>query len=233
MATTTLKSSDTKIAIVTGATSGIGKAIASSLHAQGMYVYGVGRSNPVADVDCYVQANLAQLDSLDYLFDLITSEKRLDVLVHSAGAFFSGLDLRNMDAEYHVNVLAPCYITDKFFPLLESSKGHVVFINSLAGLSVKRFDMIHYGATKHALKALADGFRVRGNPSGVRVTSVYAGQVATPMQEAAYRQSGRDYEPALLLQPEDLASTILQLLNLPATAEVTDLTIRSTKVPNA
>jgi short-subunit dehydrogenase len=83
-----------------------------------------------------------------------------------------------------------------------------------------------YAATKHALKAIADCLREEVNPKGVRVLTVYLGRTATAMQEAVHRQEGRVYRPETLLQPEDVATMVVQALMLPYTAEVTDISIR-------
>lgn len=101
-----------------------------------------------------------------------------------------------------------------------------VFINSSGGLRAKRPEVGHYGATKHALKVIADSLRGELNSKGIRVLSVYLWRTATPMQQALYRKEGRVYRPETLLQPEDVASTVVQALMLPSTAEVTDISIR-------
>ena len=81
--------------------------------------------------------------------------------------------------------------------------------------------------SKHALKALADSVRCEANEHGVRVTSVYGGRTATPMQATMYRERGESYDPEVLLQPDDLARVVASLLSLPPGAEVPDVTVRS------
>ena len=83
-----------------------------------------------------------------------------------------------------------------------------------------------YDATKHALKAIADALRGEVNPHGVRVLIVYLGRTATEMQAQIHRMENKPYQPELLLQPEDVASVIMNALSLPRTAEVTDIHIR-------
>jgi NADP-dependent 3-hydroxy acid dehydrogenase YdfG len=83
-----------------------------------------------------------------------------------------------------------------------------------------------YDSTKHALKALADSLRGEINRHGVRVLSVYLGRTASEMQEGIYRMEGRPYRPEILLQPDDVASVVVNALGLPRTAEVTDISIR-------
>ena len=101
----------------------------------------------------------------------------------------------------------------------------MVFINSSAGLAA-RGHVGQYAATKHALKAVADSLREEVNSDGVRVTSVFVGRTATPMQEEVHRLEGRPYRPEWLLQPSDIAEIIVSALSLPRIAEVTDISIR-------
>jgi NAD(P)-dependent dehydrogenase (short-subunit alcohol dehydrogenase family) len=157
---------------------------------------------------------------------------RLDVLVHAAGDIRLGdveaAQWDDLDRQYRVNLRAPFLLTKALLPLLKSSGGQVVFINSSAGLAAGA-DNALYAATKHALRALAGSIRDHLNRFGVRVLSVFPGRTATPMQEAVHRFEGRSYDAAALLQPEDVAEVIVRSLALPRTAEVTEIMIRSMK----
>jgi NADP-dependent 3-hydroxy acid dehydrogenase YdfG len=108
---------------------------------------------------------------------------------------------------------------------LKLQRGQVVFINSSSALTAKP-SSAQYDATKHALKAVADSLRGEVNQLGIRVLSVYLGRTATEMQERIHILEGRPYRPDLLLQPEDVASVVINALSLPDTAEVTDIHIR-------
>jgi NADP-dependent 3-hydroxy acid dehydrogenase YdfG len=134
--------------------------------------------------------------------------------------------VENLDLQYATNVRAPYLLTKYLLPLLTAAHGQIVFINSSAGLTAKRPEVGQYGATKHALKAIADSLREEVNPKGVRVLTMYLGRTATPMQEALYHKEGKVYLPEALVQPEDVASVVVQALLLPRTAEVTDISIR-------
>ena len=134
--------------------------------------------------------------------------------------------IQDLDSQYATNVRAPYLMTQRLLPLLETAHGQIVFINSSVALATKRAEVGQYSATKCALRAIADSLREEVNPKGIRVLTLYLGRTATPMQEALYRQEGTAYHPELLLQPEDVASVVIQTLLLPPTAEVTDLTIR-------
>jgi NADP-dependent 3-hydroxy acid dehydrogenase YdfG len=88
-----------------------------------------------------------------------------------------------------------------------------------------------YAASKHALKALADGLREEVHADGVRVISVFPGRTATPMQESVRRMEGRPHDARQYLRPEDVAAVVLNALTLPETAEVKDISIRPMETP--
>ena len=153
----------------------------------------------------------------------------VDVLIHSAGLFRMGAvadsQVADLDALYRTNVRAPYSLTKALLPMIIASRGQIVFVNSSAGLTA-RSSIAAYAGTKHALKAIADSLRCEVNSAGVRVISVYPGRTATPLQADIHQQEGKRYEPHCLLQPEDIAKTILSALSMPRTAEVTDVSIR-------
>lgn len=230
-----------KVAVVTGATGGVGAAIALALARKGATVFAVGRNHEA--LDCTLAAVRRYSDGVACAVDLTVEEQvrelrssleaagRTDILVHSAGAFqqnlISDARLEDLDRLYAINVRAPYLLTQQLLSLLISARGQIVFINSSAGLTSRRPEIGQYAATKHALRGIADSLREELNPKGVRVLCVYLGRTATAMQQAAMQAEGKEYVPERLLQPEDVASTIVHALELPPTAEVTDINIRS------
>ncbi|MCC7450434.1 MAG: SDR family oxidoreductase [Anaerolineae bacterium] len=231
-------------AVITGASSGIGRAIARALARQGTAVCLVGRNRAVlelvaADAQptsrrvCIYPTDLGVDDDLQRLIvDLQRDMPQIDLVIHSAGAYamapFQSATADTLDWLYRVNVRAPYLLTQALLPRLIAQQGQVVFINSSAGLMAKA-NVSQYAATKHALKAIADSLRDEVNSAGVRVLTVYPGRTATPMQAALFRQEGRPYHPEQLLQPDDVAAAVLNALTLPRTAEITDLNIRPFK----
>jgi NADP-dependent 3-hydroxy acid dehydrogenase YdfG len=230
-----------QVAVVTGAGGGIGGAISMRLAAQGATVCLVGRkAERLAAVAeragakagrcvCY-PADLTVDAEIDELRARIEREwGAVDIVVQNAGAISLGrLDMaavEQMDWQYRVNVRAAHALTGALLPMLKARCGQIVFMNSSAGL-VARGGVGQYAATKHALRAIADSLRDEVNPDGVRVLSVFLGRTATPMQADIHRIEGRAYHPEQLLQPEDVATVVLNALGLPRTAEVTDLWIR-------
>jgi NADP-dependent 3-hydroxy acid dehydrogenase YdfG len=109
--------------------------------------------------------------------------------------------------------------------VLRVSQSRVVFVNSGAGLHAHA-GWSAYAASKHGLKALADALRAEEAEHGVKVTSIYPGRTATPMQERVHQQEGREYDASRFIAPESVAETILLALDLPDDAHLTELTVR-------
>lgn len=232
------------MAVVTGASSGVGRAIALALARNGAELLAIGRNakalaetveaarqfSPAAafSIDLTVEENFQAL-----LQHLEEKAGKLDILVHSAGVIHQDpmerARIEDFDLQYATNVRAPYLLSQCLLPFLAKARGQIVFINSSVGLAVKRSEVGQYAATKHALRAIADSLREEVNPKGIRVLSVYLGRTATPMQQALSQHEGRGYHPENLLQPEDLASVVVHSLTLPRTAEVTEISIRPMK----
>lgn len=235
------RASDPALALVTGASSGIGRAIALALADRGAALWLVGRRvealEAVAEAArprsacarCY-RADLSLDADIERLGESLGQDVgRLDVLVHSAGIIAPGpmeqVSPADFEAQYRTNLRAPYFLTQTLLPMLREAHGQVVFINSSAGV-VAKANVGPYAATKHALKAVADSLREEVNRLGIRVLTVYAGRTATPMQAGIHEREGEPYAPERLLQPEDVAATVIAALSLPRTAEVTDISIR-------
>jgi short-subunit dehydrogenase len=229
------------VAVITGASGGIGKAIALALADQGAALCLVGR-NPnrleavvenartrtAPVVAC--RADLTIADGIQELTDTVRSVfGAVDILIHSAGVISIGpvesAPVEDLDWQYRVNVRAPYQLTQALLPMLKERRGQIVFLNSLVGLTAKGGSS-QYSVSKQALKALADSLRQEVNPEGLRVLSVFLGRAASSMQAAVHRMENRSYQPELMVQPDDVASTILNALSLSRTAEITDVSIR-------
>jgi NAD(P)-dependent dehydrogenase (short-subunit alcohol dehydrogenase family) len=228
-------------ALVTGASSGVGRAVAIGLAPDCDEVLLVGRdASRLADVARAVEAAGARAECFTVDFGdrqatealgaaVAASRTTLSVLVHSAGVFMSGsvesAPPGDFDLALDVNLRAPFLLSRALRPQLAAGHGDVVFINSSA-VGQRKAGLTAYGASKHGLVGLADSLRQELNPSGVRVLSVFLGATATPMQEQIYAQSGRSYQPEALLSASDVARVVCDVLRLPRGAEVTDLHLR-------
>lgn len=228
--------------MVTGASSGIGRAIALELAARGSGVWLVARRagalEELAELArrAGARAIVCALDLCDdaqvtRLCERVRAEcGGVDILVHCAGMHALGAighaPVAQFDAQYRANVRAPYLLTQLLLPLLRQRRGQVAFVNSSVVLQA-RPDVGQYAATQHALRALADTLRQEVNPDGVRVLSVYPGRTATPRQEAIYAEEGKPYHPERLMRPEDVALALVQALATARSAEITDLFLRS------
>jgi len=220
--------------LVTGAGSGIGRVLAERLLERGDDVWLVARSterahdlrSDLAGATVLV-ADLAWPESVESL----ELPETLDSVVHVAGIVELGsvveLSVDDWASQLRVNLVSPAALTRVALPALRAARGTVVFVNSSAGLQAHP-QWSAYAASKHGLRALADALRAEEREHGVRVTSVYPGRTATPMQRKVHQQEGKDYDADEWIDPETVADAILQVLDLPRDATVTDLTVRPT-----
>jgi NADP-dependent 3-hydroxy acid dehydrogenase YdfG len=222
--------------VITGAGSGIGAAVARRLHARGddlvLLARDAGRAKELAGEfpgAATLVGDLAEPDRLSWALSHQTVPDRIDSLLHIAGVVDLGpvVDLtpRTWRHQLDVNLMAPAELTRLLLPQLRAARGHVVFVNSGAGLNANA-EWGAYAAAKHGLKALADALRQEEHANGVRVTSVYPGRTASAMQEKVHRQEGKPYDPARWIEPDSVATALLTALDLPRDAEINDLTVR-------
>src|SRR5579859_1621976 len=186
-----------KVAVVTGASSGVGRSIAIALAAEGADVVLLGRkmtllravagkcSQSGSRAVCY-KVDLLQAAAIPKIKAQITKAfSGVDILVHSAGVIArSNVDaasLADLDLQYQCNLRAPFALTQALLPTLKRRRGQIVFLNSTTGL-IAGASLSQYSATKHGLKAFADSLREEVNPHGVKVLSIFLGRTATPMQ---------------------------------------------------
>ncbi|MER7106769.1 SDR family oxidoreductase [Streptomyces sp. NPDC000229] len=222
--------------MITGAGSGIGAAVARRLHERGddlvLLARDAGRAKELADTYPGARTlvgDLANPDRLSWAFSHQTLPDRLDSLLHIAGVVDLGrvgdLTTKAWRSQLDVNLIAPAELTRLLLPQLRVSQGHVVFVNSGAGLNAHA-EWSAYAASKHGLKALADSLRHEEHGNGVRVTSVYPGRTASPMQAKVHQQEGKEYDASRWIDPESVATAILTAIDLPRDAEINDLTVR-------
>jgi NAD(P)-dependent dehydrogenase (short-subunit alcohol dehydrogenase family) len=226
---------DSAVALVVGASGGIGRAIAFDLLGAGAEVFMLGRvrarlvqPSPPENFreKCrFVVADLTDNNAIGRVNAEISARGRVDVLVLSSGIYERSRDPAVFARQIAANVVGPYALLQRLLPLLIEVKGQVVFINSTQGLKAAA-EVGQYAATKHALKAVADSLRDEVNASGVRVTSIFLGRTATELQRTIFAAEGRPYPPERLIQPADVAEVVLSLLRLPRTAEVTDIILR-------
>lgn len=224
-----------KTCVVTGASSGIGFAIAEAFANANYQVIGLGQN--VAELDRLARSHFEPY-SVDLTDDqalarctehIIENNPKLSVLIHCAGIHHLGAiataSVDQMDAMYRLNIRVPVLLTQALLPGLKTSAGDVVFLNSSITQQVRE-NAGGFSMSQNGLKAIADTLRLEVNQFSVRVLSVFPGRTATPRTQKLFSNEQKPYHPSKLLQPEDIADLVLHSVSLPKTAELTDLFIR-------
>jgi NADP-dependent 3-hydroxy acid dehydrogenase YdfG len=231
-----------QVAVVTGASSGMGRAIALDLARQGAQVCLVARRQKLLEEvaqEAAADGGRAHVCCADLTRDEdicqlgATAEQRFgraDILVLCGGAIFhyatEQATLDQFDLQYRSNVRGHYALVQTLLPLLRKQRGQIVFINSSVATRPSVGGMGQFIATQYAMRAIADSLRAEVNPDGIRVLSVYAGRTAGPRTAELFEEEGRVCRPQLLMQPEDVATMVTQALCLARTAEVTDISMR-------
>ncbi|BFV57215.1 SDR family oxidoreductase [Kitasatospora sp. CMC57] len=222
--------------LITGAGSGIGAVVAGRLAERGEQLWLVARdARRGAELRARfpgsrtLVGNLADPAKLSWALGQQELPIELDSILHIAGVVQLGeigdLPVKAWQEQLNVNLVAPAELTRLLLPSLRQARGHVVFVNSGAGLSAHA-TWGAYAASKFGLRALADSLRAEEHGHGVRVTSVYPGRTATAMQVKVHQQEGKEYDPSRWIAPESVATAILTALDLPRDAEITEITVR-------
>lgn len=219
-----------KTILVTGAGRGLGSTLAEQLSARGDKVIAHARSESALDGVPHVRKLVFDLADPASIAAAVADLglERLDGVIHNAGIAHIGpvadQPWEQWEQTLAINVTAPAELTRALLPALRAARGHVVFVNSGAGISAGA-KWGSYAASKHALRALADALRAEEQPNGLRVTSVYPSHFATDMQRSVREQYGSDYDPARATSPASIAKTIVDLLNTPDDMVINELRI--------
>lgn len=235
-----------KVAVVTGASSGIGKAIAKKLSAEGCKVVLSSRSTEklkelqsLLNSESFVaEMDVSKTDSVQEAFSKIRDKyRRIDILINCAGVMpLTYLKNRHLDEwleTIEVNVKGTLRCINEVLPLMkEQNSGHIVNIASVDGKEVYPGGAV-YGASKAALIALSTGMRMELSPEfNIRITAIEPGTVETDLRNDITDQElldDKDYggdEPKL--DPEDIANAVFYAINQPDSVNVNELLIKPT-----
>jgi 3-hydroxy acid dehydrogenase / malonic semialdehyde reductase len=225
-----------RIAVVTGASGGIGQAIVAELVRLGMHVHALALPDAALDamrgLDGVTVHGVDVRDTDDLTGSL--AELEVDVLVNNAGIIGDLQPAQRSntavaDALIDINLRAAIHATLAVLPgMVERNLGHVVFTGSIAATRPTANSAI-YSATKAALNAFADGLRLDLHGAAVRVTVLAPGRVETRLYDEA--MGGHDvavarlYSGATAVQPDDVAALVGVALAMPAHVDVTRLEI--------
>lgn len=218
------------VALITGASRGIGRAIADDLASTHHLLLG-GRDRAALEAlaSSYPSAEPFAVDVREVSAADVAGIDRLDVLVHSAGVLQMGA-VADLEDEiwwtsFEINVFAVAKLTRLLLPALRAARGQVVAINSGSGYSSGAGSAV-YSGTKFALRALTDALREEERSNGVRVSSIHPGRVATDMQAELHEFEGKDYSPTAWIQPAQVARTVRLAVDASRDSTVESLSIR-------
>lgn len=238
-----------KKALITGASSGIGQAIARALSTEGAAVALLARrEGRIRDLAVELESpgkpayafpvDLSIRGAAQDAVNLAASAlDGIDILINAAGvgrqAKLLDGDIDDWEAMLDINVMALAVVTREAIPHFPAEGGHIVNISSMSGHRVPGKGGF-YAATKFAVRAMSEGLRqeLRAIGNLTRVSSISPGFVDTELLEEYFRSagSGSHYDAISypILQPGEIAELVLHQLTLPSTAEVTDILVRPT-----
>lgn len=239
-----------KIALITGATSGIGAASADTFAAQGYDLILIARRENLLDTQSQqltgkygvkikkIQADVRDKENINYVLETLPAEwKDVDVLVNNAG-LSQGLDpidkgdTEDWDRMIDTNIKGLLYVTKVVSGwMVERKKGHIINIGSIAGKEVYPNGNV-YCATKHAVDALNKGMRVDLLPHGIKVTAINPGMVETEFSIVRFKgdenRAKKVYDGLEPLIAQDIADAIWYVVSRPAHVNINDMLIMPT-----
>jgi NADP-dependent 3-hydroxy acid dehydrogenase YdfG len=243
-----------KIILVTGASSGFGKAIATKFAAGGWNVILTGRRKEKLDalakgleanygiktlcLNFDVQDKKAVFDNLQ---NLPTEWQAINILVNNAGLAlgrdsFENANLEDWETMIDTNVKGLLYASKAVLPMLIKEKGHIINIGSTAGKEVYKDGNV-YCASKHAVDAISKAQRIDLLPYQIKVTAIHPGAADTEFSVVRFKGDAEKakavYNGYTPLMAEDIADTVWYVANTPAHVCINDLVITCTAQANS
>lgn len=250
-----MRSTNKKIAFITGASSGFGKAIAEKFASGGFdLILNARRANKLEELQQQFKSSfgtevlLLPFDVQDKaaVFTAIESLplewRNIDVLVNNAGLalgrdYFDEANLDDWETMMNTNVSGLIYVTKAVLPFLtEKKKGHIINIGSTAGKEVYEKGNV-YCATKHAVDAISRAMRIDLLRHGIKVTALHPGAADTEFSIVRFKgdkeTAAKVYEGFKPLYGEDIAEIAWFCANLPEHVCINDLVVTSTAQANS
>ncbi len=239
-----------KVAIVTGASSGIGEATALALAAEGAKVaIAARRGDRLEALSQRIQNNGGQ--ALSIVTDIADEAQvehliwqthaawgRVDILVNNAGVMLlgaiNGADTEDWRRMIDINVMGLMYATHAVLPIMiEQGAGHIVNLSSVAGRFARSGGGV-YCASKWAVNAFSEALRQEVSPHHIRVTMIEPGLVATDLPQHitnsdAKESAAKQYQSVKNLDPQDIASAISYVVTQPDHVNMNEILVRPTE----
>jgi NADP-dependent 3-hydroxy acid dehydrogenase YdfG len=238
-----------KVVVITGASSGLGEASARLLSAQGAtVVLGARRSDRLQSLAdelsgsggkaLAVATDVTHRNQVKKLVDTAAQKfGRVDVMINNAGimprAPLERLTIDDWDRTIDVNIKGVLYGIAAALPHMKKQKsGHMIFVSSVAGHKIGP-DFAVYAATKHAVRALAEGFRQEVKPYNIRTTIISPGAVATELPDSVTEpdiaEKIRTYYDEIAIPAESFAQAVLFAMSQPEEVDVNEILFRPIK----
>ena len=238
-----------KVVVITGASSGLGEAAARLLSAQGAtVVLGARRSDRLQSLAdelsgsggkaLAIATDVTHRNQVKRLVDTAAQKfGRIDVMINNAGimprAPLERLTIDDWDRTIDVNVKGVLYGIAAALPHMKKQKsGHMIFVSSVAGHKIGP-DFAVYAATKHAVRALAEGFRQEVKPYNIRTTIISPGAVATELPDSVTEQDIaekiRTYYDEIAIPAESFAQAVVFAMSQPEEVDVNEILFRPIK----
>lgn len=236
-----------KTALITGATSGIGKALSYSLAKQGVSLVLTGRRvQRLKEIKQELEKKY-KIKVLTLTFDISKKEETLkvlnknktalskvDYLINNAGGAhgsdpFDKATLEDFETMIDTNIKGLIYITHFMVPFFKKNgQGHIINLGSVAGKWVYPNGSV-YCATKHAVRVISEGLRIDLNGTNIRVSDIEPGMVETEFSLVRFKndkaKAKKIYEGMKPLSPEDIAECIAWTLSRPAHINISEMVI--------
>jgi NADP-dependent 3-hydroxy acid dehydrogenase YdfG len=228
-----------RIAVVTGAGSGIGAEVARQLAEAGFQVVAIGRREEKLRETASFDSQRIHVQPLDVgdrvavdsmIQAVVNQHGRIDVLVNCAGTntvdrASASVSLAEWERILHVNVTGAFNCIQAVIPQMRSQgAGTIVNISSVAGRRAIPLGGVAYNASKFAMTALGTTVGEEEKDHGIRVTNIYPGEVETPILDARPVPVSAEHR-ARILQPEDVAQAVILACSLPPRARIPELVI--------
>jgi len=243
--------SEKKVALITGATSGIGKAIAYEFAKNGIDLILCGRRQErldqiKKDLGSKVNVHTLRFDvrdknqTLKAIDTLPENFKTIDILINNAGNAH-GLDpiqsgnIDDWDAMIDINVKGLLYVSKAIIPqMVERQSGHIINIGSSAGRELYPKGNVYCGS-KSAVLSITEGMRIDLNPFGIKVCAINPGLVETEFSQVRFKGdaiANSVYKGFKALQPEDIADIVYYTVSRPKHVNIADVLVFSTAQAN-
>ena len=241
----------TRNVFITGASSGIGKAMAYSFAKNGDdLILCARRKEKLVEVKTDIERRygvnvyIYQLDVTKYeevrktVHNVLKEIKKIDILVNNAGLAlglekFQDYDMNDIETMIDTNIKGLLYVTREIIPnMVENNTGHIINIGSTAGIYSYGGAAV-YCTTKAAVRYLGDGIRIDTIDKNIKVTTLQPGIVETDFSEVRFHgdkeRAESIYKGIEALKPEDIADIVLYTANQPRHVQISDITIMATK----